>query len=546
MMDFDLEAIRRSFLAESEEGLQASIDHLLALRGGAGDPGDPEAFFEVFRTVHTLKGNALSLDYAGLAELAHGLEDFLEPLREGEASPAREVLDLLLEALDTLQAMLGTAVPGEPQPPPADLLARLRSLEAPASAVDTAADARPANPMALPAAPALLRVGIEKLDRLLDLVSELTIARGRSADLIERLDGPATEVIAALREARWLEDRLHDEIQELVMRVRMVPLGPSFHQHQRTVRELARRSGKEVHLVLSGGDVEADASVIEQLRGPLTHLVRNAVDHGIEPPEERIAHGKPAQGIVALRAFQEAGSVVIEVEDDGRGIDPARVAEHARELGLVEAGRDVSAEDVHRLLFEPGFSLAREVTEVSGRGVGMDVVRREVEALRGTAVLTSRLGEGVTVRLQLPLTVAIIDGFAVGAGEDTWVLPLESVVECMERPAGLSERDGRGVINLRGDALPYVRLGNWLGLDSRLSPAERENVVVVHHGGRRAGLAVDTLYGARQTVIKPLGNLFKNATGVAGSAILGSGRVALVLDVPALLRSLSDEPRPAA
>jgi two-component system chemotaxis sensor kinase CheA len=371
---------------------------------------------------------------------------------------------------------------------------------------------------------------VHKLDRMLDLSGEIAIARGRLAEMLER-GASAADVLEAHRET----DRLYLDLQELIMKARMVPIGPSFHQHVRTVRDIATAQGKQARLVVEGEDVEVDTAVIEYVRDPLTHMVRNALDHGIEAPEVRRAAGKDPCGRLVLRAYHEAGSMVIQVSDDGAGLDRKRIADKAVAMGLAADGARLSDEDLARVVFEPGLSTAERVTELSGRGVGMDVVRRNVEALRGSVALESERGLGTTVTIRVPLTLAIIQGFKVGIGEEAYILPLDAVVECLELPAEETASSAEsGVVNLRGKPLPYLRLRDHFGLSGARPP--RENVVVVQHGAQTAGVVVDALHGESSTVIKPLGVMFKAIPGVAGSSILGNGRVALILDVAGLLR----------
>jgi two-component system chemotaxis sensor kinase CheA len=336
-------------------------------------------------------------------------------------------------------------------------------------------------------------------------------------------------------EAQGVVDALWMELQEQILKVRMVPVGPTFRQYIRTVRDLSQANGKLARLAIQGEDVEVDTTVVEHLKDPLTHMIRNAVDHGIEPPEVRRAKGKDPCGRVTLRASHEAGSIVIQVADDGAGLDRQRILQRARAVGMLGDPDTVPEEDLDRLIFEPGFSTAEAVTDLSGRGVGMDVVRRNIDALRGSVGVTSRPGEGTTVTMRLPLTLSIIEGLGVGVGEETYVLPLDRVLECLELPAEERHPEhGQGVINLRGQALPFLRLRDQFALPGSLPP--RENIVVVQHEARLLGLAVDRLYGTSQTVIKPLGDLFKTLPGIAGSAILGNGRVALILDVPGIVQ----------
>jgi two-component system chemotaxis sensor kinase CheA len=326
------------------------------------------------------------------------------------------------------------------------------------------------------------------------------------------------------------------------MKARMVPLGPVFRRHVRTVRDVAAAHGKEARLETFGEDVEVDTSVVEHISDPLTHMIRNAIDHGIEPPDVRRRRGKDPCGSVVLRAFRDAGSIVIQVVDDGAGLDRRRIIARARSLGAVADAEALSDQQLHRLVLEPGFSTAEAVTDLSGRGVGLDVVRRNVERLRGAVEIESREGQGTTITLRLPLTLAIITGFAVGVGEETFLMPLDAVLECLELPKEeCPHADGRGVLSLRGEALPYLRLGAAFGMDGA---AGQEHVVVVQHDGGKAGLVVHGLFGESQTVIKPLGRLFRDVPGIAGSAILGSGRVALILDVPALVRQAAARREP--
>ena len=309
----------------------------------------------------------------------------------------------------------------------------------------------------------------------------------------------------------------------------MVKIGGTFSRFQRVVHDVARELGKDIALAVSGEDTELDKTVVELIGDPLTHLVRNAMDHGIEPTEVRVAAGKPAQGTVRLNAFHDSGSIVIEVSDDGGGLKRERILAKAIERGLVEPGRVLSEREIYHLIFEAGFSTAEQVTNLSGRGVGMDVVKRNITALRGSVDVGSVEGQGTTVTVRLPLTLAIIDGFQVGVGKSVFVIPLEMVDECV----AYSTEPGHEYTDLRGQVLPFMRLRDLFELSG--SPPPRQNTVVVKHGGQRFGIVVDVLMGEVQTVIKPLSKMFAQVRGISGSSILGSGEVALILDVPALL-----------
>jgi len=299
------------------------------------------------------------------------------------------------------------------------------------------------------------------------------------------------------------------------------------------VRDVSRDLNKTVRLEITGGETELDKTVVEKIGDPLMHLVRNAMDHGLEAAEERLAAGKPAEGRLKLHAYHDSGSIVMEVSDDGRGLDRDAILGKARERGLVGEETALSEREIHQLIFEPGFSTAEAVSNLSGRGVGMDVVRRNIEALRGTVDVYTEPGHGTKFVIRLPLTLAIIDGFLVRVGGAFYVIPLDMVLECVELSGGNAEQRSRSYMNLRGDALPFLRLRNQFAVDG---PApDRENIVVVRYGTQQAGLVVDELLGEFQTVIKPLGKVFQYLRGVSGSTILGSGEVAVILDVPVLV-----------
>jgi two-component system chemotaxis sensor kinase CheA len=531
VLDIDLAAVLPVFLAEAEENLAELEDALLALEGR---PGDAETLNTVFRAAHTLKGNAANLGLAPIAELTHGVEDVLDRLREGELQLTPPLAGLLLRAVDALRALVPAAVAGRDELTAGEraLLARIDDCAAGRGCGEDAADALPAP--ATPAAGAearrpTLRVRVESLDRALDLVGEIGIARGRIGQLLA--EGASLE---ALAEAHDDGERLHLELQESVMRLRMVPLGPVLRPYLRTVRDLAYAHGKLCRVGLEGEEVEVDTSVVESLRDALTHLVRNAVDHGIEPPEARRRAGKDPCGTVTLAARHEGASIVVRVADDGAGLDRARIAVRARELELAAEPERLGDAELLRLLAEPGFSTAPEVTDLSGRGVGLDVVRRRVEALRGSLAIESQPGLGAAFTLRLPLSLALVDGFAFAAADETFIVPLEAVVECMELPRNRHEGVGEGVASLRGAPLPYLRIRDALGIPGQ--PPRRESMIVIRHESGPAGLVVDTLLGATQRVVKPLGPALDGVPGFSGSTILGNGRVGLILDVAVLVR----------
>jgi len=380
---------------------------------------------------------------------------------------------------------------------------------------------------------ASLRVNAAKLDALIEVIGELVIASA-GANLLAREKGSSV-----LQESNASVARLVEEVRNGALQLRMVQIGDTFQRFQRVVRDLSKELGKDIELVLEGAETELDKTVVEQITDPLTHLVRNAIDHGIEQPEVRIANGKPSHGRLTLAARHDAGAILIDVGDDGAGLDLSRIRKKAEERGLIAPGQQMSDAELPKLIFEPGFSTANSVTNLSGRGVGMDVVRRNIESLRGEVKIETQLNQGTIISLRLPLTLAIIDGFLVSVGDAQYVVPLDMVAECREftdQDADLAKT--QNCLNLRGAVLPCVHLRDYFG--RRESPARRQNVVVARSGNRKAGLVVDHLMGQFQTVIKPLSPVFGAIPGVSGSTILGSGKVALILDVPGLIQHAAE------
>ena len=543
-MEIQRDVILKNFLLESEDGLRLMEQSILELEL---HPDGSETIQSIFRVVHTMKGNASLLEIEGLLAFTHTAEDLLDQLRNGKLSVTPEVVTLLLDVVDALRQMVAAAGKGKDEigPGAKDILARishhLKLDGKTATGADHARDSQGtlSNPEAASGigqaqyqAARSLRVDVAKLDRLLDLAGELTIARGRVAQMLE-----AKEEISLdeLRDAHSFADALHYELQDTILKTRMVPVGPLFHQYNRTVRDLAKSLGKVAQLRIEGEDIEVDTSVVEYLKDPLMHMIRNALDHGIEPPAKRKKRGKPQAGTITIRASHEGRNIVIEVSDDGAGLDKQKIIEVAQKKGVAAEPQKLPEQEIYQLIFEPGFTTASQVSDMSGRGVGMDVVRRNIQTLRGSVHVTSQPGVGATVRIRLPLTLAIIEGFGVGVGDETYVIPVDQVIECVE--LGKEDHDNArrdGVLQLRNEPLPFIYLKDHFGLPG--DRGARQTVVVVQHETSRAGLAVNELYGATQTVIKPLPAIFKDVAGVSGSAILGNGRVALILDIPALFR----------
>ena len=383
----------------------------------------------------------------------------------------------------------------------------------------------------------VVKVSAEKLDRLVDLVGELVIA-GASA---HAKAGQAGTGSASLLEATVTVNKLVEEIRDNALSLRMVQIGETFNKFRRIVRDVSLELGKAIELEIHGADTELDKTIVEKLSDPLMHIVRNSIDHGIEPVDVRRARGKPESGTLALHASHESGSIIIEVSDDGGGLNKNRILAKAIERGLVKTGANLSDQEIINLIFEPGFSTADAVSNLSGRGVGMDVVRRNIDELRGTIEVETEEGLGTTLRMRLPLTLAIIDGFRVEVAGASYVVPLDVVIECLDL-APFLESEQNHLVNLRGEVLPFLRLREVFQIPGEV-PA-RERVVVIQHGDLRAGIVVDRLMGEFQTVIKPLGKLFKGAKGIGGSTILGTGEVALILDMAQMVQLATERHGP--
>ena len=518
--ELDREELLRVYQAEAEENLATLEEMLVVLETR---PGDAEMIHAIFRAAHTLKGNSASVGHEAPAKLAHAMEDLLDEVREDRFAVTPALITLLLRAGDGLRRLIETAMAGHDALSPAavrliEALSRAKSdgiapeLEQHEEAQDVRASAK------------RLRVDLERLDAILNLTGELTIAVGR---LGARTD---CEDVA----------RLVGELQEHVTRVRMVPVGPRFDQQRRTIRDLAQAAGKPVRLVAEGHEVELDASLVDQIKDPLTHMIRNAVDHGVEPPDVRRARGKNPVATVRLRAYHDGGHVVVEVSDDGNGFDRERILERARERGTIAPGVVPADDELYACVFAPGFSTAETVTELSGRGVGMDVVNRAIAAMRGTVQVTSRPGEGSAIAIRLPLTVAVLRGLVLEAGGERFVVPADAIARCAAVPRGERRDRTYGLAEIEQRMVPYIRLRELFGLEHHAAPAVEQMVLVQSQSGEVA-LVADDLLGEMQAVIKPLGKVFRKLAGVSSSTIFADGRVGLILDGAELVRRAARE-----
>lgn len=532
-----------AFQAEARELLSVCETGLLRLES---DPSDASIVPEVFRALHSFKGNCGFLGFGAMEELAHRAESLLVRLKEGRRRLDPTAVTALLRTVDALGRTTESA--GTPGTPGAfaPLLALLdQVMDGPAA--PTASEAVIAPPAPLVDEPlaevtkkvraeGTLRVDVTKVDQLLDLVGELIIA---STAVRHVPNGEGTEEEARGRASGQL-DRVVRSLQDVAMSLRMVPIGPVFQRMVRVVRDVSQRVGKPVELRIEGEDTEIDKTVAELVTDPLVHIVRNAIDHGLEPPDERVAAGKPRAGHLRLVGSQVGGEVWIRVEDDGRGLNRQKILAKAVQNGLVtaEAGEALSDAEVYQFIFASGFSTAAAVTDVSGRGVGMDVVRKNVEMVKGRVDIKSTPGQGTSFTLRIPLTLAIIEGMLVRVGEATFTVPLlcirESVVVRAEDVTVLST--WQEMVRIRGELLPVLRLHRAYDLPADKQALHEGILVVVEDGGQALCLFVDELIGQRQTVIKPISGYLGTVGGIAGCTVLGDGRISLILDVGALVQ----------
>jgi len=595
----------REFTNESQEHLQNIELGVLTLEES---PTDANTLNSIFRAFHTFKGGSGFLNLRPINRLAHELESLLDLARQHTLTIDSEVIELILQGGDTLKrfvdrmdSQLRGENAGEPiLIPTGHLLESVRaviarsgspSAPAPAPAVPVSVPTPSAAPVptpapasAVPSAPvpapvlkvlppdppaptpaatagsapksaskgaeaskdggAAIKVDTSKLDALVDLVGEMVIAQSLVAQ-DPALTGVQSQIL--IRNLAQL-GRITKELQRVAMSLRMVPVRGVFQKMNRLVRDVSMKAGKQVELVTEGEETELDRTIIEVIGDPLVHMIRNAVDHGIEKPDVRVSRGKPALGRVHLKAFHEGGAIVIEIEDDGGGLPKEKIFRKAVERGLVKPDAKLGDSDIYGLIFEPGFSTAEVVTDLSGRGVGMDVVRRNIEQLRGKIVIDSTPGKGSKFCIHLPLTLAIIEGLLVGLGTERFILPTLSVRESFRAKPEMiiSVQEREEVVNVRGRLIPLLRLDSYFGIREQSLPVTEAIVVVVEADAQVRCLLVDQLIGKQEVVIKSLGETFRNNPNLAGAAILGDGRVGLILDVASLVKLKPLKPALAA
>jgi two-component system chemotaxis sensor kinase CheA len=568
----------REFCNESHEHLQNIENGVLVLEA---DPSDADTLNSIFRAFHTFKGGSGFLNLLPVKELAHDLESLLDLARQGKLVVDAEVCDIILSGGDILsrfvasienqvsgrtvvepilipvkplrakvgqviEARLSGKVPaGAPPLPPAvepveEEVAPEVAPPAPPAATEAAAPAGPKGPAAEEAGKAsasqalVIKIDTQKLDSLMDLVGELVIAES----LVSQDEGVHKVQSPTLARNLAQLGRITDDLQRTAMSLRLVPIRATFQKMHRLVRDLAHRQGKKVELVVKGEETELDRTIIEEINDPLMHMIRNSVDHGIECPDLREQRGKPGKGRIQLSAFHQAGAIVIEVKDDGNGLNKEKILAKAISKGLAQPGEKLDEKEIFGFIFAPGFSTADQITEISGRGVGMDVVRRNIEKLRGKIEVQSVPGQGSSFSIFLPLTLAIIDGLILAVGNQRLILPTLSVRESFQATKEMiSIVQGRGeVVNVRGRLCPLLRLYDYLKIEPKSTDPTQGILMMVEAGHESRCVLVDQLLGKQEVVIKSLGEVFKRNPALAGATILGDGRVGLILDPNALVK----------
>lgn len=564
------------FILESRDHLTQVEIQMMTLEK---EPGDSEAINTVFRGFHTIKGLAGFLDLGDIREVAHETETLLDLARDQKLRITPAIVDIVLAAADFLKSWLKrleAALAKNALGPAPEKLALLERIRCGALAEPDAVARVPETVVRVPAAAAQkqsgasdtgnpekaetpaaggsgaerrnsdvdrrpqgtetrsVKVDTAKLDFLVDMAGEMVIAQSmvRHHPELAALRSPAV-----LRSLAQLA-RITGDMQKTAMSMRMVPVGGLFQKMSRLVRDLARKTSKLAEMEAVGGETELDRNVVEELADPLMHMVRNAADHGLEPPEERQAAGKDPTGRIRLRASHQAGYIVIEIADDGRGLIREKILDKARRTGLVEDGTSLTDSEVFNFIFHAGFSTAAKVTDVSGRGVGMDVVKKQIQKLRGHVNIESVPGKGTSFFLRLPLTLAMIDGLVVGVGGERYVLPIFSVREMLRPSAEIvfTVENRQEMAMVRNSLLPVVRLYRRFGVEPRSEVATESLLIVAEAAGKNFCLMVDELIGKQEVVIKSLGETLKDIPGVAGGAILGDGRVGLILDLEGIFR----------
>lgn len=565
MNNDDMQELVQDFLVETNEIIE-NLDHdLVELES---NQNDLELLNKIFRGAHTMKGSSSFLGFNKLAELTHHAEDILNKLRKGEMVVTREIMDTLLEFVDKTKQIINDIENGTDTADCSSVIenlklasegrltATVKAAQAPQAAQPAAApkpqpQAAPKQEAAKPTHQATqveqtIRVDVSRLDSLVNLVGELVLSRNMLSQIAGELENKFENeyLVEQLLVATNAIGMNTTELQLAIMKTRMIAIGKVFNKFPRVVRDIARDTGKEIELIISGEETELDKQVIESIGDPLLHMIRNSCDHGVETPEVRLAKGKPRMGTVNLSAYHEGNHVVIEIKDDGAGMDPDKLKRKAIEKGVitVDEANNMDDKQAFSLIFKAGFSTAEKITNISGRGVGMDVVRTNIEKLNGIITIDSKINEGSIFYLKLPLTLAIIQALLVEVAGETFAIPLASVVETVRiTNEEIHSFEGREVLKLRDRVLSLIRLDEAFALDEL--EQDEIYVVVVALAEKQLGFIVDKLIGQEEIVIKSLGDYLGGNPGIAGATITGDGRVRLILDVAGVIEVAQNMPR---
>ncbi|CUS98369.1 chemotaxis protein CheA [Candidatus Chrysopegis kryptomonas] len=557
IFDEEMKEIVESFIIETKELLEKLDNDLIELEKR---PEDTELLNAIFRYVHTIKGTSSFIGFEQMSELTHKFEDILNKLRKGELKVRPDIMDVMLEAFDLMKILLSKLEAKDLSPIEIEnVVAKFEKIsrgeiigDEESSEIKVEQDLSENNEKLTEEQSTsqkaqtkvidkTIRIDVERLDELMNLVGELVLGRNRLSQIIsnvvEKFEGEtlARELIDTVSQV----DYLTSELQNVVMRARMLPIAKVFSKFPRLVRDLSREMNKEVELFIYGEETEVDKSVIEYIHDPLVHIIRNAIDHGIEPPEERKKLGKPEKGKVILKAEHEGNYIVISVEDDGRGIDPEKIRRKAIEKKLLteQEAMSISDKDILNFIFIPGFSTASKVTNVSGRGVGLDVVKANITKLNGMIDVQSTPGHGTKFILKLPLTLAIIQGLLVNVCDEIFIIPLSSVIEVVRiKQEQIHRIKNKEMIRLRDSVLPLVRLEQIFNLKTNGDEKKYLYIVVLGLAEKKLGVVVDGLIGQKEVVIKSLGSYLNNTRGIAGATILGDGTVRMIIDVAQIFK----------
>ena len=548
-MDFnDKKELIKDFIEEAQEFLDEFESLLLQLEQGVGEALDLGLLNEILGQLHTFKGNSGMMGYAQLQKYAHRMEDLFKALQSGDLEFEAELVEFVMQCASTIRGVISEISTDHSTDP--SLEKEIQSLDAFLEQKENQeSDNRNANittnkEMLNPFAKKtnLLKVDFERMDHLLNLVGELVIQRTRLGQIDTHFEESFGEkgIIADLSNTSEQIGKVTTELHEAIMKVRMLPIRQVFMRFPRYVRDFARERGKEINLQFEGEETELDKTVIDEIGEPLMHLIRNAIDHGIEKSQERKSLGKSPEGMIKLRACQESSHIIITVEDDGRGIDEKKLRKKAEEAGLLRKN-EMGAQDLTNLIFISGFSTADKVTEVSGRGVGMDVVKKSLARINGSIEVETEVDMGTRFTIKLPLTLAIISALMVGTSDEQYAIPLTSVVESIRvRDEDIHLVNNHEVINIRDRILPLSRLSSLFALP-RSESGGTCYVVIVQSGNREMGIVVDSLLGQQEVVIKALDDYIGSSVGIAGATILGDGKVVLIVDVLEIMEAVKQQ-----